>query len=136
MVNLYSKAGEEIEEKTMSDNKSAFAVNQYDENVRKVIPHYDAIYEQIFSVITTYCGGKPVSVLDTGCGTGNFGVTAQNRLDLTELVLCDPSEKMLAEAQKKLADQGCEFHCIGSKEQALPSASCSCIPICRADFTR
>ena len=43
----------------MPDNKSAFAVNQYDENVRKVIPHYDEIYEQIFSVITTYCETIP-----------------------------------------------------------------------------
>ena len=64
----------------MTDNKSAFAVNQYDENVRKVIPHYDEIYEQIFSVITTYCGDKPLAVLDAGCGTGNFGVMALNRL--------------------------------------------------------
>jgi len=100
----------------MTDNKSAFAVNQYDENVRKVIPHYDEIYEQIFSVITTYCGGKPLAVLDTGCGTGNFGVMALNRLNLTELVLCDPSEKMLADAKKKLANQGCEYHCIGSEK--------------------
>ena len=100
----------------MTDNKSAFAVNQYDENVRKVIPHYDEIYEQIFSVITTYCGDKPLAVLDTGCGTGNFGVMALNRLNLTELVLCDPSEKMLAETKKKLANQGFEFHCIGSEK--------------------
>ena len=75
----------------MTDNKSAFAVNQYDENVRKVIPHYDEIYEQIFSVITTYCGDKPLAVLD-------------------------PSEKMLADAKKKLANQGCEYHCIGSEK--------------------
>lgn len=100
----------------MTDNKSAFAVNQYDENVRKVIPHYDEIYEQIFSVITTYCGDKPLTVLDTGCGTGNFGAMALNRLNLSELVLCDPSEKMLADAQKKLANQGCEFYCIGSEK--------------------
>ena len=81
----------------MTDNKSAFAVNQYDENVRKVIPHYDEIYEQIFSVITTYCGDKPLAVLDTGCGT----------------------EKMLADAKKKLANQGCEYHCIGSEKLEL-----------------
>ena len=100
----------------MTDNKSAFAVNQFDENVRKVIPYYDEIYKQIFSVITTYCGDKPIVVLDTGCGTGNFGLMALDRLNLSELVLCDPSEKMLAEAQKKLADKDCEFHCIGSEK--------------------
>ena len=107
---------EYFEEQPMIDNKSAFAVNQYDENVRKVIPHYDEIYEQIFSVITTYCGDKPLAVLDTGCGTGDFGVMALNRLNLTELVLCDPSEKMLADARKKLVNQGCEYHCIGSEK--------------------
>ena len=66
----YNKSRLKKEDKTMTDNKSAFAVNQYDENVRKVIPHYDEIYEQIFSVINTYCGDKPLAVLDTGCGTG------------------------------------------------------------------
>ena len=100
----------------MTDNKSAFEVNQYDGNVRKVIPLFDEIYEQIFSMINTCCGDKPLAVLDTGCGTGNFGAMALNRLHLSELVLCDPSEKMLADAQKKLTNQECEFHCIGSEK--------------------
>ena len=87
----------------MTDNKSAFAVNQYDENVRKVIPLYDEIYEQIFSVIEAYFGDRPLAVLDTGCGTGTLGKMALKRLNLTELVLCDPSEKMLADAQQRVA---------------------------------
>ena len=93
----------------MTDNKSAFAVNRYDENVRKVIPFYDEIYEQIFSVIQAHCGSKPLAVLDTGCGTGTLGQMALERLNLSELVLCDPSEKMLADAREKLNDQPCEF---------------------------
>ena len=100
----------------MIDNKSAFAVNQYDENVRKVIPLYDEIYEQIFSVIQAHCGDKPLVVLDTGCGTGNLGQMALRRLNFSELVLCDPSEKMLADAQGKLKNQVCEFHCVGSEK--------------------
>ena len=100
----------------MTDNKSAFAVNQYDENVRKVIPFYDEIYEQIFSVIQAHCGSKPLAVLDTGCGTGNFGVMALERQNLSELVLCNPSEKMLANARKKLNNQACKYHCIGSEK--------------------
>ena len=95
----------------MTDNKSAFAVNQYDENVRKVIPFYDEIYEQIFSVIQAHCGSKPLAVL-----TGNFGVMALERQNLSELVLCDPSEKMLANARKKLNNQACKYHCIGSEK--------------------
>ena len=100
----------------MIDNKSAFAVNQYDENVRKVIPFYDEIYEQIFSVIQAYCGDKSIAVLDTGCGTGTLGKMALERLNLTELVLCDPSEKMLANARKNLNNQACKYHCIGSEK--------------------
>ena len=100
----------------MTDNKSAFAVNQYDENVRKVIPFYDEIYEQIFSVINAHCGDKPLAVLDSGCGTGNFGVMALERQNLSELVLCNPSEKMLANARKKLNNQACKYHCIGSEK--------------------
>ena len=100
----------------MIDNKSAFAVNQYDENVRKVIPFYDEIYAQIFSVIEAYCRDRPLAVLDTGCGTGTLGKMALERLNLSELVLCDPSEKMLADAQGKLKNQVCEFHCVGSEK--------------------
>ena len=100
----------------MTDNKSAFAVNQYDDNVRKVIPFYDEIYEQIFSVINAHCGDKPLAVLDSGCGTGNFGVMALERQNLSELVLCNPSEKMLANARKKLNNQACKYHCIGSEK--------------------
>jgi len=97
------------------DNKSAFNVNQYDENIRKVIPLYDEIYQQIFSLINAYYGDEKISVLDTGCGTGTFGLKACESLNLSELVLCDPSEKMLADAKLKLQDNLCEFMCIGSE---------------------
>ena len=98
------------------DNKSAFNVDKYDENVRKVIPFYDEIYEQIFDLIRIYCGSRKISVLDVGCGTGNFGSKAVGLFDISELVLCDPSEKMLAAAKNKLGDHPCEFIGIGSEE--------------------
>ena len=97
------------------DNKSAFSVNQYDENVRKVIPLYDEIYRQIFDVIQAYYGNTQVSILDTGCGTGTFGLKACEILNPSKLVLCDPSEKMIADAKKKLEDYSCEFISIGSE---------------------
>ena len=97
------------------DNKSAFNVSKYDENVRKVIPFYDEIYDQVFSVIRTYCGNKPLSILDTGCGTGNFGLKASKALTLSELVLGDPSEKMIADAKMKLENHSVEFLCVGSE---------------------
>ncbi|MBD5160323.1 MAG: methyltransferase domain-containing protein [Ruminococcus sp.] len=100
------------------DNKSAFNVSQYDDNVRKVIPFYDEIYNQIFDVIRTYYAQnkeKTFSVLDTGCGSGSFAVRAYEELRISEMVLCDPSEKMLSDAQDKLRDRNCIFRCIGSE---------------------
>lgn len=97
------------------DNKSAFNVSNYDSNVRKVIPFYDEIYNQIFDVIQTYSGNRPLSILDTGCGSGTFALKAYDCLDISEIILCDPSEKMLSDAQNKLSDKKCTFECIGSE---------------------
>lgn len=97
------------------DNKSAFNVNAYDKNVRKVIPFYDEIYEQIISVIKAYCGDNALSVLDTGSGTGTLGLKVCEELNLSELVLCDPSDKMLSDAKTKLKNSPCQFICAGSE---------------------
>lgn len=103
------------------DNTSAFSVNQYDTNIRKVIPLYDMIYEQIISVIQTCRGNRPLLMLDTGCGTGTFARKAYECLSPVEMVLCDPSPVMLTEAKRKLAGQVCEWHSIGS--ECLPFQS-------------
>ena len=101
------------------DNKTAFNVNQYDENVRKVIPFYDEINHQSLDLIRTYFGDRGLALLDTGCGTGSFGLTACKYLPLSELVLCDPSEKMLADAKEKLQGDDCTFLCLGSESLDL-----------------
>ncbi|MDE5583940.1 MAG: methyltransferase domain-containing protein [Ruminococcus sp.] len=102
------------------DNKSAFNVSQYDDNVRKVIPFYDEIYSQIFDIIHTYYAQHekykaPFSILDTGCGSGTFAVRAYKELNIDEMVLCDPSENMLSVAREKLSGKNCTFRCIGSE---------------------
>ena len=99
----------------MTDNKSAFAVNRYDENVRKVIPFYDEIYEQIFSVIQAHCGSKPLAVLDTGCGTGTLALRALSENDSIRFTLADPSTQMLEQARAKLGDKVTYVNC-GSHE--------------------
>lgn len=99
-------------------NKTPFKAADYDKNVRKVIPLYDLIYEQIIDLISVYFGRKPLAILDTGCGSGNLGVSASEKLNVSELVLCDPSEDMLEVTREKLKPKGsyCTFRRIGSEQ--------------------
>ena len=98
--------------------KTPFKAEEYDINVRKVIPYYDIIYDQIADLISVYCKDRPIRILDTGCGSGNLGIRLAGVPNITELVLCDPSEDMLDIAKQKLKDTGlnCTFRQIGSEK--------------------
>ena len=98
------------------ENKTPFRADKYDENIRRVLPYYDAIYDNIFDLIRTYSGGRAIALLDTGCGSGTLGARAASELELSELVLCDPSEDMLDIAREKLYGTECTFIQKGSEE--------------------
>ncbi len=98
------------------DNTTPFKVSAYDENVRKVIPFYDELSEQVISVIAAHLPEHKINLLDTGCGTGTFALKALERLDIQRLTLCDPSENMLSDARTKLAGRKCEFFGFGSQD--------------------
>ena len=101
----------------MSDkNKTPFTAAEYDLNIRKVIPMYDMIYDQIFDLIKTVFPNEKIALLDTGCGSGNLGARAVKELELSELVLCDPSEGMLAVAEQKLTGRSISFIKAGSEK--------------------
>lgn len=112
------KAAEKAQSGVMASpaGTPAFRADNYDGKIRTVIPFYDDIYDQIFGVIKTYFGDRELSVLDTGCGTGNYAVRAASELRCSEMILCDPSEKMLEDAKKKLEGVNCEFSCVGSEQ--------------------
>ena len=97
------------------NNKTAFNAENYDGRIRKIIPYYDEFYKQIFGVIKAYYGDQKLALLDTGCGTGNYAAIAFEKLNVSEMVLCDPSENMLNTAREKLAGKACEFICAGSE---------------------
>ena len=99
----------------MEKNKTPFKAADYDKNVRRVIPFYDTIYEQITGLISVYFGGRSISLLDTGCGSGNMGAQALEKLNVSELVLCDPSEAMLSITRERFGDRA-EYRCIGSEQ--------------------
>lgn len=94
----------------------AFSTLDYDANVRRVIPLYDEIHGQILDLIETWSGGRPLAWLDTGAGSGTLAVRGAGVLYLSELVLCDPAERMLEAAKGKLHGIPVQFRQIGSEE--------------------
>ncbi len=100
------------------NNTTPFSVNDYDGNVRSVIPFYDIMHEQILELASVYFGDQPIRLLDTGCGSGTFVEKALQQITIQEAVLCDPSESMLQTAKEKLAANKtmCQFFQIGSQD--------------------
>jgi tRNA (cmo5U34)-methyltransferase len=83
-----------------NDNKSAHPAAQYDAEVRKVIPYYDAIQTETIDVVRTIAG-EPDVWLDTGSGTGALVERALPLLPRTQFVVADPSNAMLEQARTR-----------------------------------
>ncbi|OPY31335.1 MAG: ubiquinone/menaquinone biosynthesis methyltransferase [Methanomassiliicoccales archaeon PtaU1.Bin124] len=73
----------------------------YDVRIRAVIPFYQEMHQETVNLVRMY-NGQPTKWLDTGCGTGSLVAKASLIFPETEFILADPSEGMLALAQKKL----------------------------------
>lgn len=87
----------------IEDNKSAFASDKYDENIKMVIPYYDDIYKQIIDLVNLLNINK-IFWLDIECGTGTLAEKASKICSISKFVLNDTSENMIEQAKIKLAN--------------------------------
>jgi tRNA (cmo5U34)-methyltransferase len=85
----------------MTDNTTPHKAAEYDPNVRRTIPFYEVIHQEIVNLVKAV---KPDVAwwLDTGCGTGYLVELALQAFPQTRFVLADPSETMLGQAQSQL----------------------------------
>ncbi|MDD5952848.1 MAG: class I SAM-dependent methyltransferase [Oscillospiraceae bacterium] len=81
-----------------------FQVPAYNEQVTQTIPFYREIHQQVLELVRTRYPNRPVTWLDTGCGTGTLAAAAVQQVSLKKLTLCDPSPFMLEQAKAALAD--------------------------------
>jgi tRNA (cmo5U34)-methyltransferase len=86
------------------DNKTPHSASEYDQKVRQTIPFYEAIHQEILSLVMAV---KPdvTRWLDTGCGTGYLVELALPLFPDTQFLLADPSEAMLAQARERLTGE-------------------------------
>ena len=99
----------------MKDNKSAYNSNIYDDKIVNVLPYYREYHGQIIDLVANM-GFKDPDWLDTGCGTGTLALRVLKDRSDVKFTLCDPSEKMLAEAKEKLAGRKIRFCNISSQQ--------------------
>jgi tRNA (cmo5U34)-methyltransferase len=83
------------------DNKTAHLAAEYDAKVRVTIPNYDFFHSETINLVKTI-NKFPDKWLDTGCGTGNFAISAAEIFSNTRFILADPSVDMLAVVKDKL----------------------------------
>ena len=97
----------------MNDNKSAYNAGVYDEHIVNVLPYYREYHKQVIDVVKNMEFEVP-QWLDTGCGTGTLAAKALEVIPDACFTLCDPSEKMLAQAKEKLQYRNIRFHNVPS----------------------
>ncbi len=92
----------------MDDNKSAFKADEYDDNIKRVIPYYEDIYAQTADIVNKYVQSA-VSWLDVGCGTGKMGSIAFKAADIEKFAFCDSSSEMIETVKKRFDFPESEF---------------------------
>lgn len=85
-----------------NDNLTAHASSDYDSQIRRTIPYYDALHHETISLIAAYSPNPDIWV-DTGAGTGALIEQAYNRFPTTKFYLADPAAAMLAQARARLS---------------------------------
>lgn len=85
-----------------TDNLTPYKASEYDDNIRKTIPFYEAFGQQTIALVESVVT-NPELWVDTGCGTGALVEKALLEFPDTRFVLADPSEQMLRQAKKRLA---------------------------------
>ena len=85
-----------------NDNLTAHASSDYDSQIRRTIPHYDAFHHETINLVGAY-NPQPYVWVDTGGGTGALIEQAYDRFPTTRFFLADPAAAMLAQARARLS---------------------------------
>ena len=73
-------------------------VDSYDSLIRRAVPRYDEMVERL----TTYLPRHARSILELGCGTGNFSVFLSELYPGAELTFVDAAEEMIRTTSHRL----------------------------------
>lgn len=92
----------------MAGNVSAFHAAEYDEEIKRTLPYYEAFYRQAVEIVQASQEGALVW-LDVGCGTGKMAEQAFEKMKLKRFVCLDSSAEMIQMARARVTDPCVEF---------------------------
>ncbi|MFV5583488.1 methyltransferase domain-containing protein [Acinetobacter oleivorans] len=107
------------------DFNSPKVVNGYDEHIRKLIPGYEVIHQQVDAILQSLL--KPNShILIVGCGTGYELEYLLKRHPNWKFTAVDPSLTMLQKAQEQveLLEKSSQVTFVHGETSALPLENC------------
>lgn len=104
----------------MTDNPRTPTPEEYDTNIRRSVPRYDAMLGDVVDVVA-HSGVKVERWVDVGSGTGNLVLLAMRKFPSSRFTLLDISSEMLAVAGRKVgSDRG--YVCGSSDRMDLPDS--------------
>jgi tRNA (cmo5U34)-methyltransferase len=99
----------------------AVTPKEYDVEIRKFIPAYDAMLDEVAGALAEHFEGA-AHVVDLGAGTGGLTERIAQKLPAVRLTLVDADAAMLARARERLAPVGDRIALVeGSFTEPLPS---------------
>ncbi len=92
----------------MKQNSTPFAVIEYDKQIKRTLPFYEEMIQQIVDIVRLL-GLQPIKWLDVGCGTGKMARTALDNFNIQKMVCLDVDKEMLEKAERFCDDGKVEF---------------------------
>ena len=89
-------------------NSTPFSVAEYDQQIKKTLPFYEEMYQQIIDIVKLL-NRQSLHWLDVGCGTGKMARTAMKHFDIQKIVCIDIEQDMLEKAKLFCNDEKVEF---------------------------
>ena len=81
----------------MKQNSTPFDVAEYDNQIKKTVPFYEEMIQQIVDIVRLL-DLQSLRWIDVGCGTGKMARTALDNFDIQKMVCIDVEKEMLERA--------------------------------------
>ena len=82
----------------MKQNSTPFDVAEYDSQIKRTLPFYEEMFQQIVDIISLL-DLQSIKWLDVGCGTGKMARTALEIFEIEKMLCIDVEQEMINRAE-------------------------------------